>query len=47
MRSTLTTIIELLGAACIAAAAWLANVQLGLVATGLLLVGLGFLLERD
>jgi hypothetical protein len=47
MRPILSTILELLGAASVAAAAWVTDVRLGLVVTGVLVVGLGFLLERD
>lgn len=46
MRSKLTTTIELLGAALVAASAWTLDLRLGLLVTGLLLVGLGILLER-
>ena len=46
MRSKLTTTIELLGAALVAAAAWATDLRLGLVVTGFLLVGVGILLER-
>ena len=46
MRSKLTTAIELLGATPVAAAAWTVDLRLGLLVTGLLLVGLGILLER-
>lgn len=47
MRSKLTTILELLGATLVACAAWTVDLRLGLLVTGLLLVGVGFLLERD
>jgi len=46
MRSKLTTAIELLGATLVAAAAWVTDLRLGLVVSGLLLVGVGILLER-
>ena len=46
MRSTLTTVIELVGITLVAAAAWSVDPRLGLLVTGLLLVGLGILLER-
>jgi hypothetical protein len=46
MRSKLTTAIELLGATLVAAAAWTVDLRLGLLVTGLLMVGLGILLER-
>jgi hypothetical protein len=47
MRSTLTTLLELGGAACVAVAAWLTAVRIGWVVTGALMVAIGFLLERD
>jgi hypothetical protein len=46
MRPALTSIIELAGATSVAVAAWLTDVRLGLLITGLLLIGLGILLER-
>jgi len=46
MRPKLITILELAGAALVAAAAWVTDLRLGLVVTGLLLVGVGILLER-
>ena len=46
MRSKLTTVIELVGTTFVAAAAWSVDLRLGLLVTGLLLVGLGILLER-
>ena len=46
MRPKLITILELAGAALVAAAAWTVDLRLGLLVTGLLLVGLGILLER-
>jgi hypothetical protein len=46
MTSKLITILELAGAALVAAAAWVTDPRLGLVVSGLLLVGVGILLER-
>jgi uncharacterized membrane protein len=47
MRPILSTILELLGAASVAVAAWTLDPRLGLAVTGVVLVALGYLLERD
>lgn len=46
MRPLLSTLLELIGAACVAVGAWIVDLRLGLLVTGVLLVALGFLLER-
>lgn len=44
--SVLSTVLELLGFACVVAGAWLFDWRLGLVVVGVVLVLVGFVLDR-
>ena len=46
MRSVLSTVVELLGLLAVAAAAWLFDARLGLAVAGVVLVVVGFALDR-
>jgi hypothetical protein len=47
MRPILSTILELSGAAVVATSAFMLDLRLGLVVTGVVLVAVGYLLERQ